>query len=220
MFCWPMGPVWPPLAGGAPPSGGPPTRVYPPPSCLCNTPESPLVLRRGPCTCKRDGDYEEKRGKTRPILWMMLHLCWFLSPDWNVYGYTIIEIYGCTLHIQGGFFNCSHPNFSKYKKKTNYSNCSHPKMSKYKQKTKYPNCSHPKMSKCGNQSIGRNKHRIFSSDSFTLFLHMRELSPEKCELLDVLQGWEQFGYFNFFLSLFFSGWEQFAYSNFFLSLFF
>ena len=54
MFCWPMGPVWPPLAGGAPPSGGPPTRVYPPPSCLCKTPESPLVLRRGPCTCKRD----------------------------------------------------------------------------------------------------------------------------------------------------------------------
>ena len=30
---------------------------------------------------------------------------------------------GC--YIQGGFFNCSHPKVSKYKKKPKYRNCSH-----------------------------------------------------------------------------------------------
>ena len=36
--------------------------------------------------------------------------------------------------IQGGFFNCSHPKVSKYKKKPKYTNCSHgnsSEMSKY-----------------------------------------------------------------------------------------
>ena len=36
--------------------------------------------------------------------------------------------------IQGGFFNCSHPKISKYKKKPKYTNCSHgnsSEMSKY-----------------------------------------------------------------------------------------
>ena len=37
-------------------------------------------------------------------------------------------------YIQGGFFNCSHPKISKYKKKPKYTNCSHgnsSEMSKY-----------------------------------------------------------------------------------------
>ena len=67
--------------------------------------------------------------------------------------------------IQGGFFNCSHPKISKYKKKPKYTNCSRGNSSEMS-KSKYCNCS-------------------------------------------TLLEWEQFEYFNFFLSLFFSGWEQF-----------
>ena len=47
-------------------------------------------------------------------------------------------------NIQGGFFNCSHPKISKYKKKT-----------------KYPNCSHPKMSKCGKVKVKEQTNNDF-----------------------------------------------------------
>ena len=76
-------------------------------------------------------------------------------------------------NIQGGFFNCSHPKFSKYKKKTKYPNCSYPKFSKYKKKIKYLNCSHPKISECGKVKILKQtnkKHRIFNSDKTLLLV--------------------------------------------------
>ena len=54
-------------------------------------------------------------------------------------------------HIQGAFFNCSHPKISKCQpvskltpQKLEYQNCSHPKKNKERKKLKYPNCSHPK----------------------------------------------------------------------------
>ena len=54
--------------------------------------------------------------------------------------------------------------------------------------------------------------------SFILFLHMRELSPEKCELVNIwkyCKGGNSSGTLTFFFV--YSGWEQFGYFNFFLS---
>ena len=54
--------------------------------------------------------------------------------------------------------------------------------------------------------------------SFILFLHMRKLSPEKCELVNIwkyCRGGNSSGNLNFFFV--YSGWEQFGYFNFFLS---
>ena len=57
--------------------------------------------------------------------------------------------------------------------------------------------------------------------SFILFLHMRELSPEKCELVNIwkyCKGGNSSGTLTFFFV--YSGWEQFGYFNFFLSYLF
>ena len=41
--------------------------------------------------------------------------------------------------VQGGFFNCSHPKISKYKKKSKYPNCSHVNSSEMSQYGKNQN---------------------------------------------------------------------------------
>ena len=80
--------------------------------------------------------------------------------------------------IQGGFFNCSHPKISKYKKKPKYTNCSRGNSSE--------------MSKYGkSQNIVTVPHCYSGNSWNTLFFSFF-----------VFSGWEQFWYLNFFQSWF------------------